>query len=83
MEPVVDIELIHAKVLPLLAGLSPEEKRMAELRYGLFGEEPHTQAEIAEIFGFSQQIISYKIIGILKKIRNDLAVQRVSFTDFV
>ena len=50
--------------------LSPREKRIMELRFGLYGNEEKTQKEIADMLGISQSYISRlekKIVSRLKK----------------
>jgi len=79
----LDIELIQQNVLPALAVLSPQEKRILILRYGLFGQEYHTQQEIAEMIGIPQQKVSRRIGSALKKIRRRLRTHRVTFADFL
>ena len=41
-----------------IATLSPREKRIIQLRFGLDGGEEYTQKEVAEIMGISQSYIS-------------------------
>lgn len=50
--------------------LSPRERRIVELRFGLFGHKPQTQKEVADLLGISQSYISRlekRIFGRLKK----------------
>lgn len=50
--------------------LSPREKRIVELRFGLFGKKPQTQKEVADLLGISQSYISRlekRIFSRLKK----------------
>jgi RNA polymerase sigma factor (sigma-70 family) len=53
-------------VLPLL---TDDERQIIDWYYG-FNEEPKTQLEIAELTGYSNQGISYKIKGILDKLKS-------------
>lgn len=57
-------------LLVALSKLSDREKRIMELRFGLFGEEEKTQREVADMMGISQSYISRlekKILFKLKK----------------
>lgn len=50
--------------------LSPRERRIVELRFGLFGKKPQTQKEVADLLGISQSYISRlekRIFSRLKK----------------
>ncbi|MEG2454191.1 MAG: sigma factor-like helix-turn-helix DNA-binding protein, partial [Clostridia bacterium] len=50
--------------------LSDREKRIVEMRFGLYGHEEKTQKEIAELMGISQSYISRlekKIVNRMKK----------------
>lgn len=53
-----------------IATLGPRERRIVELRFGLFGQKPRTQKEVADMLGISQSYISRlekRIFGRLKK----------------
>ncbi len=53
-----------------LEKLSPREKQIVSLRFGLFGQEEKTQKEVADVLGISQSYISRlekKIVSRLKK----------------
>jgi len=67
LEDEVDKELLNTA----LGKLSPREKKIVELRFGLYqGGEEMTQKEVADLLGISQSYISRlekKIIGRLKK----------------
>lgn len=50
--------------------LNPRERRIVELRFGLFGKKPQTQKEVADMLGISQSYISRlekRIFNRLKK----------------
>lgn len=51
----VRIEQLHRLVKALL---SEKERRIILLRYGLAGEKPHTQKEVAELLGISRSYVS-------------------------
>lgn len=53
-----------------IATLNPRERRIVELRFGLFGKQPLTQKEVADLLGISQSYISRlekRIFNRLKK----------------
>lgn len=52
--------------------LSPKEKKIIYLRYGLNGEDEKTQKEIADMLGISQSYISRLEKKVLTKLKNDL-----------
>ncbi len=67
-----DMELNAEKQLLLQAinNLNPRERRIMQLRFGLFNEEENTQKQVADMLGISQSYISRiekKIIDRLKK----------------
>ena len=65
LEKAEDEKILHEAV----AGLSPREREIIELRYGLGGRKEKTQKEVADLLGISQSYISRlekKIISRLK-----------------
>jgi RNA polymerase sporulation-specific sigma factor len=52
--------------------LSPREKIIMELRFGLAGNEEKTQKEVAEILGISQSYISRLEKRIIVKLKRDI-----------
>ena len=65
-----DREVERDVLLSAVSKLSPREKRIMEMRFGLGGFREHTQKEVASLIGISQSYISRlekKIIGRLKK----------------
>ena len=48
--------------------LKPREKKVMELRYGLNGERPHTQLEVADILNISRSYVSRIEKKAIKKI---------------
>ena len=66
----IDREVERDVLLSAVSKLSPREKRIMEMRFGLGGFREHTQKEVASLIGISQSYISRlekKIIGRLKK----------------
>ena len=62
----VDVALLHTA----MNTLSPRERTIMNLRFGLTGEEEKTQKEVADLLGISQSYISRlekRIIARLKK----------------
>ena len=53
--------------------LSPRERRIITLRYGLYGCREKTQKEVADDLGISQSYISRLEKRILTRLRGDLA----------
>ncbi len=53
--------------------LSPREKRIMELRFGLDGRQEYTQKQVADMLGISQSYISRIEKHILNTLRRDIA----------
>ena len=53
--------------------LDEREKRIMSLRFGLFGQEEHTQKEVADLLGISQSYISRLEKKIIAKLKEELA----------
>ena len=51
-----------------LSSLKPREKKVMELRYGLNGEKPHTQLEVADMLDISRSYVSRIEKKAIKKI---------------
>ena len=77
------LDELGVRVKPQLPGLSPEERaalsdavrtlnsherRVLELRYGLWGENPHTLGEVADMFRLSPHRIQHIEQQALKKL---------------
>lgn len=66
----IEQELEQRLLLEAIKNLSPREKTIMELRFGINNKKEHTQKEVADMLGISQSYISRlekKIIGRLKK----------------
>ena len=59
-----------------LEQLSPRERQIMELRFGLSGGAEHTQKEVADMIGISQSYISRLEKRIIKRLKGDL--ERIS-----
>lgn len=59
-------------VAEALAKLSPREREIIELRFGMNGRKEHTQKEVADLLGISQSYISRLEKKIIAKLREDM-----------
>ena len=64
----VDRELLHAA----LVRLTPREKRIVELRFGLNNQPECTQKQVADMLGISQSYISRLEKRIIKRLQRDI-----------
>ena len=55
--------------------LSPREKRIMQMRFGLNGQQERTQREVAETLGISQSYISRLEKRILKRLRGEMSAK--------
>ncbi len=55
--------------------LSPREKRIMQMRFGLNGQQERTQREVAETLGISQSYISRLEKRILKRLRGEMSAR--------
>jgi RNA polymerase sigma factor (sigma-70 family) len=62
----------------LLSDLSPKDRKMVEMRYGLNGEEKMTYAKIAEQMDISRERVRQIEIRSLKKMRSKLERRNAS-----
>ena len=56
----------------IVAGMPPREREIIEIRFGLAGNAPHTQKEVADLIGISQSYISRLEKRILAALREEL-----------
>lgn len=60
--PAEDRERINRqRIVELLLRLSARDRYILRLRYGLDGQDVHTQEQIGSILGVSQQSISWRL----------------------
>ena len=52
--------------------LTPREKKIMELRFGLKGENEKTQKEVADFLGISQSYISRLEKRIIKRLKKEI-----------
>lgn len=67
IEEEVDRKLLHAA----MGKLTPREKKIMELRFGLGGNTEKTQKEVADLLGISQSYISRLEKRIIKRLRKE------------
>jgi len=68
LEEEVDRKLLHTAV----NRLSPRERKIMELRFGLSGAREKTQKEVADLLGISQSYISRLEKRIIKRLRKEI-----------
>ena len=68
MEEDAEKAVLHAAV----NRLSPRDRRIITLRFGLFGSTEYTQKEVADLMGISQSYISRLEKRILLRLRRDM-----------
>ena len=59
-------------LLDAVGKLEPREKQIMELRFGLAGNQEHTQKEVADLIGISQSYISRREKRIIRRLRTEL-----------
>ncbi|MGN6430076.1 MAG: sigma-70 family RNA polymerase sigma factor, partial [Gaiellaceae bacterium] len=64
-----EVELRKAALKRVLGSLSPRERRVLELRYGLDGEHPRTLDEVGRTFNVTRERIRQIENQSLKKLR--------------
>ncbi len=66
----IDLKIrIEAMLSAVESVLTPTEKRIVTLRYGLFGTKPVTQREVAQSMGISRSYVSRLESGAVEKLR--------------
>ena len=69
MDACAEKQMLHTAI----HSLSPRERHIVDLRYGLGNEKEHTQKEVADLMGISQSYISRLEKRIIGKLREELA----------
>ena len=69
LEEEVDRKLLRQAI----ATLSPRGKKIVELRFGLFGQKPLTQKEVADMLGISQSYISRLEKRIFTRLKKEMS----------
>ena len=70
-QPVLFHEAERAALRGAVGRLSPRERRIMELRFGLNHEKEHTQKEVADTLGISQSYISRLEKRIIRRLRRE------------
>lgn len=65
-------EAERQQLLRCVARLSPREQRIMRLRFGICGEQEHTQKEVADQMGISQSYISRLEKRIIRRLREEM-----------
>lgn len=68
----IEQEVERDLLLEAVAHLSPRERSIMELRFGLEGNKEHTQKEVADSLGISQSYISRLEKRIIERLKKDL-----------
>ena len=68
----VEQEAEREQLLACVARLLPREQRIMHLRFGICGEQEHTQKEVADMLGISQSYISRLEKRIIRRLREDM-----------
>ena len=68
MDQDVEKQLLYMAI----AHLSPREKQIISLRYGLMNQREHTQKEVADMLGISQSYISRLEKRIISQLHEEL-----------
>ena len=68
----IEIGAEHEMLREAIAKLSPREKKIMDLRFGLGGREEMTQKEVADLLGISQSYISRLEKKIVSRLRKEM-----------
>lgn len=68
----IEDEAEKSVLLSCVARLSEREQTIMRLRFGIGGEQEHTQKEVADLLGISQSYISRLEKKIIKRLRKDI-----------
>ncbi len=79
----LDHELIRHRIYPLLDKLTPRQRQVLILRFGLFDTCFHLQREIAVICDVTQQAVSKTIILALQNLHAFIRVERFRPQSFI
>ncbi len=71
----VEKEAENKLLLELVSRLTPRERDIMELRFGLSGKREHTQKEVADMLGISQSYISRLEKRIIENLKKELLLQ--------
>ena len=74
----LEAEAERHELLREIRRLSPRERRIMELRFGLNGCREHTQKQVADLLGISQSYISRLEKKIIRRLRAELEKKQAS-----
>ncbi len=80
MQPLVDVSLESA-LQDALSTLSPREREILEMRFGMGGEEEHTLTDVGDKFGLSRERIRQLQVQALKKLREASGAALADFAE--
>jgi RNA polymerase primary sigma factor len=64
-----DRQLLKERIAELLRGLTPRDREVLELRYGLRDGSPHSLEEVARMYGVTKERIRQIVVRGLSKLR--------------
>lgn len=68
----LEIQAERQQLLHCVSKLSPREQQIMHLRFGICGQQEHTQKEVADRLGISQSYISRLEKRIIRRLREEL-----------
>ncbi len=68
----LEVEAERQQLLACVARLSPREQQIMQLRFGICGQQEHTQKEVADRLGISQSYISRLEKRIIRRLREEM-----------
>ncbi len=68
----VELEAERQQLRECVSNLSPRERSIMQMRFGLNGQREHTQKEVADLLGISQSYISRLEKKIIKRLRREI-----------
>ena len=68
----LEMQAERQQLLSCVAKLSPREQQIMHLRFGICGQQEHTQKEVADRLGISQSYISRLEKRIIRRLREEL-----------
>ncbi len=69
----LEVQAERQELLHCVAKLSPREQQIMHLRFGICGQQEHTQKEVADRLGISQSYISRLEKRIIRRLREELS----------
>ena len=69
----LEMQAERQQLLRCVARLSPREQQIMHLRFGICGQQEHTQKEVADVLGISQSYISRLEKRIIRRLREEMS----------